>query len=479
MIQVKIGNSVSLVTGLTISQLEAVKKVLSYQVETRRRVRVKRKIKVNGRLKVVDTWKFLTDRKYLIDKRGEFPTGLLYLLEEHLAKVGLAYDKVDTRVRPRLRQLALETLFVKKSVSPYPEQTDAALAAKNAGRGIIVAPTGTGKSLIAALIIDALQVPTLIVVPTLNLKRQLTDGLRDAFGADKVGPLVSGRKKYFITVENVDALDPKRPVPGFDAVLVDEFHHSGAETYRKLNKNAWDGIYFKFGMTATPFRSKNEERLLLESVLSKVIYQIPYQVAVDKGYIVPMEVYYVDLPKTEMEGREDNYHAVYSELVVKNDKRNKTIADMVRNLHAEGIPTLVLTKQIDHGLRLQEMLSLEGFFIPFAKGENDDNDQILDAFNRVAQSTLIGTMGVLGEGVDTKPAEYIILSGGGKSKNQFMQNLGRGFRRFNHPERGEKQSCKVILFRDTSHKWLLQHFSACCRHLKEEYGIKPTKLELG
>ena len=67
----------------------------------------------------------------------------------------------------------------------------------------------------------------------------------------------------------------------------------------------------------------------------------------------------------------------------------------------------------------------------------------------------------------------IILAGLGKSKNAFMQQCGRGVRRY-----GDKQSAKIIIFRDASHKWSLAHFKEQVKILQEEYGVTPAKLEV-
>ena len=69
------------------------------------------------------------------------------------------------------------------------------------------------------LIVNWLQVPTLIVVPTLELKRQLTESMVEAFGVDRVGPLGSP-----LAIENVDALSPMKPPSMAMDVIIDEFH---------------------------------------------------------------------------------------------------------------------------------------------------------------------------------------------------------------------------------------------------------------
>lgn len=408
-------------------------------------------------------------KHFLMDKRCQFPTGLLYIVEDFLLKGKIKFKYNDTRVRPELNQPQWSKVKFTPEFESYPEQVAAGVAAVDYERGIIVGPTGVGKSAIGAEVINRFRVNTLLVVPSLELKRQLTEGLRQTFGADNVGPLYQGQPQYLITVENVDALDPKVRIQGIDLVIVDEFHHSGARTYRELNRHAWADVYFKIGLTATPFRSRDDERLLLESVLSHVIFRIEYQEAVRLKRIVPLEAYYVELPIKKLRCSGLQWASVYKELVVERTDRNEIIANILSNLNAAGVSTLCLVKQVEHGKAIQLLAG----DIPFVKGENDDNREVIKAFCRKEFAGMLGTNGILGEGVDTKPCEWVILAGLGKSKNAFMQQVGRCFRIY-----VDKESGKILLFYDPSHEWMVEHFKAQCKYLLEEYGIRPTKLIL-
>lgn len=443
-ISLTVDNSTCCLSGYSLSQYKQLIDLLSYALNSQNSY-------FSGYYGV--------QKRSLFTKRGEFPAGLLYLVEEWLVKNDLSYLREDKRIVPKIDFNFFE---MKLKVTPYPEQESAAEACLENHRGIVVAPTGFGKSIIAALIINSLKVRTLLVVPTLELKRQLTESLKQYFGDDKVG---NNDENLSITVENVDALDDKK-VATQDCVIIDEFHHSGAKTYRKLNRTAWSKVYYKFGLTATPFRSQDNERLLLESVLSKVIYKIEHKDAVKKGYIVPIEAYYIEVPKTKTDGY--TWSEVYKDLVVNNESRNALLHEILSNFHANNIPTLCLVKEIAHGEKLSELTG-----IPFANGESGNAKRLIDAFNSGKISCLIGTTGVLGEGIDTKPAEYIIIAGLGKSKNAFMQQVGRGFRTF-----PGKESCKVILFHDKSHKWTKAHFREQLRFLREEYNVMPVQLNM-
>lgn len=340
---------------------------------------------------------------------------------------------------------------------PYPEQIEAVEVAYKRQQGIISVCTAVGKSLIIGLLIQKCQVKTLIIVPSLELKEQLSSTLKSWFGS-----------LNNITIENI-ASSQLSKLTDFDCLIIDEAHHSAAKTYRTLNKKSWNKIFFRFFLTATPFRANSDENLLMQSITGPVIYDLPYRRAVELGYVCPVEAYYVELPPTEVNG--NTWAQVYSQLVVNNLNRNCIIANLLINLWNNSSKALCLVKEIKHGDNIVECLPEA--VVPFTNGEDEVTRHYIKEFKNGHIDCLIGTNGVLGEGVDTKPAEYVIIAGLGKSKNAFMQQVGRGLRLY-----PGKDSCKVIIFKDPSHKFTLRHFNAQVKILKEEYGIIPTKLNI-
>jgi superfamily II DNA or RNA helicase len=401
-------------------------------------------------------------KRYLMSKRGEFPSGLLYLVRDYLSEQGLEHLELDKRICPKTHIDALGQFnFDRSGIIPYPEQQKAVdMIIRNGGTGCIEMPTGCGKSVAMVCLIARLKVKTLLIVPNLGLKFQLTETLTKHFGIDLVGP---GKA---INVQNIDSTSLTTDT-NYDLLIIDEAHHSAAATYRRLNKTAWKGIYYRAFFTATAFRSKEEEQLLFESIAGPLVYRVDYKTAISKRYIVPVEAFYIELPKTNVTG-DETWASVYSQLVVNNNRRNMIIANLLMKLHYANVPTLCLLKEIAHGNAIESLTKFH-----FMKGENDNNQEILASFNSREINCLIGTTGVLGEGIDTKPAEYIIISGLGKSKNQFMQAVGRGLRVC-----PGKKSCKVILFKDLSHRWTKAHYAAQVKILRDEYDMSPVKLEV-
>jgi superfamily II DNA or RNA helicase len=435
MLRLEINNSYSKLSGMDLAQHRSLKAKLSYKLDPKASF-------------------FSRDHRggvrTLLAKDGSFPTGLLGHAREWITASKLQPQLSDLRIVPKRLPGAYKPNW--RGLSPYPEQMALVEVASARGQGTISAVTGFGKSIAMALLTQHFQVKTLIVVPNLNLKLQLRASFKSWFGSTPN-----------ITIENIDSPSLKKP-GNYDLLLLDEAHHSAAATYRKLNKTAWKGIYYRFFFTATPFRNQEEEQMLMESITGPVIYEVDYRAAVDAGYIVPLECYYFECPPKTIDS--NHWQTVYNALVTNNEPRNILIAKTLSNLNASGVSTLCLVKEVAHGQALADLTGLD-----FAHGTNPDTESLIADFSSGKIKTLIATTGVAGEGTDTRAAEYIVIAGLGKSRPALMQQCGRGFRRF-----GTKDSCKIILFRDKSHKWTLTHFKEQSKVIKEQYGAITTRI---
>src|SRR5205823_12311986 len=116
------------------------------------------------------------------------------------------------------------------SLQPRPYQREALrnwLA--NAGRGVVVLPTGAGKTVLAFMALEQVPVRTLVVVPTIDLLRQWRDGLIEKAGAppEYVGMVGGGERSTApITVMTYDsAAMRRRDLSDFVLLVIDEVHH--------------------------------------------------------------------------------------------------------------------------------------------------------------------------------------------------------------------------------------------------------------
>ncbi len=431
-----INNSFSRIEGLSEPAFKALREKLSYRIDPREAF-------FGGQTR--------SPKRYLLSKRGDFPTGLLNKVESFILDYPKYDEVVNWKVPPAKQVLFREATFGKKS--PRNSQLRAEYSTELHHRGIVRMPTRSGKSLVMALIIQKHQVKTLIIVPSVGLREQLRKDMLEWFG-----------ETPDIVIENIDSARLMN-LTNFDMLILDEAHHAAAKTYRDLNKRAWGKIYYRYFFTATPFRSNSEEQLLMESITGQIIFSMNYQDALKEGCVVPVEAYYVDVPEVAIDS--NHWRDVLNEGIIHHAGRNVLIAQIMAALAPSG-STLCLVKEIAHGRNLEV---LTGF--PFANGQDGEVRMRTLEFNLRETKGLIGTSGVLGEGMTLPPCEYVLIAGGGKSRIQLVQNIGRALGLY-----PGKESAKIILFRDTSHKFLRRHFNAQLKTLREEFGVKPVKLEV-
>ncbi|HEV2862001.1 MAG TPA: DEAD/DEAH box helicase family protein [Pyrinomonadaceae bacterium] len=146
---------------------------------------------------------------------------------------------------------------------PRPYQREAIEEWRRAGRrGVVVLPTGAGKSLVAQMAVEDVKRSTLVVVPTLDLMNQWYDLLLSCFQAE-VGLIGGG---YFetgaLTVTTYASAFRfmERLGNQFGLIVFDECHHLPSGVHRHAAEMAI--APFRLGLTATPERADGEERLL-------------------------------------------------------------------------------------------------------------------------------------------------------------------------------------------------------------------------
>ena len=177
-----------------------------------------------------------------------------------LRKAGIEYED-EARDYPELEAGALVMH------EPRPYQREALEEwKKRRGRGVVVLPTGAGKTHLALMGIDLWRRSTLVVAPTLDLVRQWYDRLRTAFRTE-VGIVGGGEHEVrALTVTTYDSAYIHMEHLGnrFGLVVFDECHHLPGETYALAAKCCL--APFRLGLTATPERPDGRDSLLGELI---------------------------------------------------------------------------------------------------------------------------------------------------------------------------------------------------------------------
>ncbi len=158
-------------------------------------------------------------------------------------------------------------------LTPRPYQLEAVAAWRAAGRrGLVVLPTGTGKTVIAQLAIADTGRSTLVVVPTLDLLAQWHDGLAARFGEERVGAIGGGTfEPRPLTVITYDSayLHLERLGDRFGLLVCDEVHHLPGPSFVQGARMAL--APFRLGLTATP--PEAERLAVTEGVVGPIVFQ--------------------------------------------------------------------------------------------------------------------------------------------------------------------------------------------------------------
>src|SRR5439155_9239936 len=168
------------------------------------------------------------------------------------------------------------------ALQPRPYQREALTSwLAQGGRGVIVLPTGAGKTVVAFMALEQVPARTLVVVPTIDLLRQWRAALIEQAGvpADEVGIVGGGERSTApITIMTYDsAAMPRRNLSGFGLLIVDEVHHLPAPTYRAIAAKA--AAPWRLGLSATPERTDGAHLELTDLVGAEVYRRLPADLA--------------------------------------------------------------------------------------------------------------------------------------------------------------------------------------------------------
>jgi superfamily II DNA or RNA helicase len=353
-------------------------------------------------------------------------------------------------------------------IEPRPYQQEAISRWRDAGRrGVVVLPTGAGKSHVAHMAIEITGRSTLVVVPTLDLMNQWYDVLLSGFQAE-VGLIGGG---YFevgaITVTTYASAFRfmERMGDQFGLAIFDECHHLPGSVYRYAADMAI--APFRLGLTATPERNDGADHLL-EELIGPFVYRLEAQdLAGDylADYsIARLQVHLSAEERSEYERLRAVFRAFLDEQgislaslsgwqmfisasarseagrrAMKAYRQSKRIAlgtaaklRVLARLLERHRNDLVLIFTAENEMVYQIS---EQFLIPSITHETPvkERRQWLEAFNR-REVLALATSKVLNEGVNIPAASVAIVLSGSGSSREHIQRLGRILRKHTDKE---------------------------------------------
>ncbi len=403
-------------------------------------------------------------RKFLLKKKGgvlTLPTGLLTIVFDFFKEHKIIYDTKDNRKAPA--SYGSLRIFNKTQSKLRPYQEAIVERCLTSQRGVVEAATGTGKTRIIIELVKRFCLTTLIIVPSTQILYQFYELLVATFGKKVVGRIGDGKSEYKaqITIANIQALEkvPDSFWQRQDVLIIDEFHHSAAETYQQLNNKKFLNIYHRFGFTGTNFRNDGTD-LALQGVLSDVLYTYNAIDAINDGYLCSPIFCFYDVHHNALVSSA-TWKEEYDRCIINNDSFDLSVSSLASKLIKQGLPTIVFVKEIDHGQKLTNLIP--GSVFINGEQSSQHNKQALEDFNEGKVMCIVGTS-VIGEGVDTVKAACGIMAGGGKARSEVIQKIGRLLRP--HPD---KKFAMVIDFMHRDTKWCLRH-SKLREKVYKEYG---------
>lgn len=351
--------------------------------------------------------------------------------------------------------------LVHRTARPY--QTEALAAWRKArGRGVVVLPTGAGKTHVAVMAIDQRRRSTLVVAPTLDLVRQWYDLLRTTFGVP-IGIVGGGSHEVRpITVTTYDSayLHVEHIGNRFGLVVFDEVHHLPGATYALSAELCI--APFRLGLTATPERTDGRESML-DLLVGPMVYRRDI-VDLEGDFLSDYETVRVSVELSEEERREhDAERAIYrsflaragiqmskdhgwSDFIIRSSRsaegrramqayrRQRELAfsapaklDYVERLLDEHKDDRVLLFTQDNATCYA--LSRR-FLVPAITHQTKikERSEILAGLSSKKYGAIV-TSKVLNEGVDVPDANVAIVVSGSGSVREHVQRLGRVLRK--------------------------------------------------
>ena len=339
------------------------------------------------------------------------------------------------------RKIAKNQAFLddlKLPFEPRDYQLDGFHHALSYKKSLLVSPTASGKSLIIYLIVRALNVKTLIIVPTTSLVSQLYSDFQE-YGWDSAKychqvyagqDKVSDKLVVISTWQSIYKLNKKTFEP-YRLVIGDEAHGFKSKSLTTLMTKCVNAEY-RIGTTGT-LDGTQTHKLVLEGLFGKVYKVTTTKKLMDRKELssLNVEVILLKYPDVVCEQFKQIKYADEIEFLVGHEKRNKYIRNLVLSLKGNTLLLFRLVKK--HGRILYDMIeektddNRKTFFV-FGGTETETREQIRAIAETERDAIIVASYGVFSTGINIRNLHNIVFASPSKSRIRNLQSIGRGLR---------------------------------------------------
>ena len=430
---------------------------------------------------------------------GKIYLGLLPYVRRFLAENGYKIEYGEGIVPPRTIEKDLTVKYVrslqKKGFKARGYQIDAIHNILESNRGLILSPTGSGKSFIIYVLTRYYvqkfeNKKILIVVPTTSLVEQMYNDFADYgwFPDEHCHKLYAGSDKHtskevvISTWQSIYKLD-KRYFSQFGAVFVDEAHLAKAKSLTGIMTKLHDCKY-RTGLTGT-LDGTEIHRLVLEGLFSVHEQVTTTSELIERKELSNLHIRCLVLEHTKqnrmlMKGKTYQQEMEYLSTHL---KRNQFIKNLTCSLEGN---TLVLAQYIEKQLVPLCNLIVDNcgedrnIYLIYGATPTDDREKVRELVEKNNNCIIVASYGTFSTGVNIKRIHNIVFASPYKSQIKVLQSIGRGLRLA-----GDKEQLNIFdLSDDLSYNnksnYTLNHFSERISIYNEQgfdYDIVPVKLK--
>lgn len=299
--------------------------------------------------------------------------------------------------------------------------------------GILEAPAGSGKTLIALKVVACRKQRTLIAVHTKELLLQWKQRMSEVLALEpqEIGTIGAnkfqlGKKITVALYQTLAKRNLREIIPKIGLLVVDECHHVPANMFRKVVSQFQ--AKFLLGLTATPKRKDGLHKLMffyMGPIISRLTQD---ELAAENQKLVIKLL----IRKTNFYPRLESLRSIHSlanELIDDEGRNRRIVSDIIAEV-LDGRTCLVLSERKKHCERIASGLKEKvKFKVLSGKSNISERKEAIKELKKNKIKVLIATGQLLGEGFDCKEINSLFLTFPFSSKAKLSQYIGRTLRR--------------------------------------------------
>jgi superfamily II DNA or RNA helicase len=293
--------------------------------------------------------------------------------------------------------------------------------------GVVIAPTGSGKTTMGIEIASRLAQRCLILVKSIDLAKQWQAAIKRFTGLE-CGLIGGGKwqEGEAFTVGLTQTLVKYENSLDYGLVIVDECHNiPAAQAYMVINRQT---AKYRLGLSATLQRRDNLE-FMIHASLGPVVAEV--KAAEVGSAVLPVTV---STHRHDFKGNPDSWSAFINQLEVDNERNRVLVESSIKSSLATG--TAVLTATVSHAEKLHGLIQQHGVDALLLHGQLTKKEREQRMNEAATNQLIVGTLSLLSEGIDWPHIGTIVFAApvsasvdkATPSATRLIQSIGRARR---------------------------------------------------